>query len=90
MLKPEACDCAPEEGGEERTILFVSHTCPNCRMAKTVLDNAGVEYDTVVADDNIDLVNKYGVNQAPTLVKVGPEGMHSYRGVSEIMGWIRK
>ncbi|MCR5809022.1 MAG: ribonucleoside triphosphate reductase, partial [Clostridiales bacterium] len=90
VLDPQTCACAPEEGGEEKTILFVSHTCPNCRTAKTVLDNAGVKYETVVADDQVDLVHKYGVTQAPTLVKVDPEGTHSYKGVSEIMGWIRK
>ena len=82
-------DDAPA-GGEERTILFVSHTCPNCRTAKTVLDNAGVEYETVVADDNVDLVHRYGVYQAPTLVKVNEAGVESFRGVSEIMGWLRK
>ena len=88
---PHADDApAPAEGGDARTILFVSHTCPNCRMAKSVLDRAGVEYDTVIADDNIDLVNMYNVNQAPTLVKVTPEGVETLRGVSEIMGWLRK
>ncbi|MBO4563426.1 MAG: ribonucleoside triphosphate reductase, partial [Clostridia bacterium] len=88
---PHADDApAPAEGGDERTILFVSHTCPNCRTAKTVLDRAGVEYDTVIADDNIDLVNKYNVNQAPTLVKVTENGVETLCGVSEIMGWLRK
>ena len=89
VLGGAECACAPE-GGEDRTMLFVSSTCPNCRAAKTVLDNAGVAYETVVADDSLDLVTKYNVTQAPTLVKVGPEGAESFKGVSEIMGWIRK
>ena len=44
----------------------------------------------MIADDNIDLVNKYNVNQAPTLVKVTENGVETLCGVSEIMGWLRK
>ena len=89
VLEPDPAVCAPSVGGDESTMLFVSRTCPNCRTAKTVLDNAGIAYDTVIADDSLDLVTKYGVTQAPTLVKVDAEGSHLYKGVSEILGMIK-
>ena len=90
VLNPADHEEAPAADGEERTMLFVSKTCPNCRTAKTVLDNAGVAYDVVVADDDADLVHRYGVTQAPTLVLTGTDGVTSLKGVSEIMGWLRK
>ena len=49
-------------------ILFATKTCPNCKIAKTYLDKAGVPYSTVYADENIAETEKYGVRQAPTLV----------------------
>ena len=89
VLEPTTADAEPKAGGEERTMLFVSSSCPNCRTAKTVLDNAGVSYDTVVADNSIDLVNKYCITQAPTLVKVTAAGTEQYKGVSEILGMLK-
>ncbi len=55
----------------KKFILFTTATCPKCRMAKMFLDNAGIEYDTVVAsEETADLVNLYGIKEAPTLVVV--------------------
>ncbi len=54
----------------QRCILFTTTTCPKCRMAKMFLDNAGIEYETVVAEENADLVNAYGIKEAPTLVVI--------------------
>ena len=90
VLNPADHEEAPAADEEARTLLFVSKTCPNCRMAKAVLDNAGIAYDVVVADDEVDLVHRYNVTQAPTLVLTGEDGAKSLKGVSEILGWLRK
>ncbi len=90
VLNPADHEEAPAADEEARTLLFVSKTCPNCRMAKTVLDNAGVAYEEIVADDEVDLVHRYSVTQAPTLVLTGEDGAKSLKGVSEILGWLRK
>ncbi|MBR3486040.1 MAG: ribonucleoside triphosphate reductase [Clostridia bacterium] len=90
VLNPADHEEAPAAEEEARTILFVSKTCPNCRMAKTVLDNAGVAYEEIVADDDVDSVHRYNVTQAPTLVLTGEDGAKSLKGVSEILGWLRK
>ena len=49
-------------------MLFGTKTCPNCKMAKTLLEKAKVDYKYIDAEDNADLTKKYGVKQAPTLV----------------------
>ncbi|MBR3383026.1 MAG: ribonucleoside triphosphate reductase [Clostridia bacterium] len=84
-----ACD-APDDMNGERLMLFVSETCPNCAMAVSVLDKAGVKYEKLMADENLDLVNEYGINQAPTLVSVKNGTHEKLNGVSAIIGWLRK
>ncbi len=68
-----SCDtscCEPETQSTDnaRIILFATKTCPNCRMASKFLDEAGIAYEKVYADENPDIVAKYGVKQAPTLI----------------------
>jgi ribonucleoside-triphosphate reductase len=62
----EAARQANESG--RKLLLFATKTCPNCRMAKTILDNAGIVYEVIDAEENPDLTMKYGVKQAPTLI----------------------
>ncbi len=76
------------EQGQAKAILFKTPTCPNCRAAMALLDKAGIEYETLNADEEKDLVARYGVKQAPTLVVPDGEGFEKYRGVSNIKGWI--
>ena len=56
---------APAAG---RAVLFTTATCPKCVMAKKFLADAGIEYETVVVNDDPDSARKYGVKQAPTLL----------------------
>ena len=58
--------CACEEG--TKIYLFATKTCPNCKMAGVFLDKAGIAYEKVYAEDNAELVEKFGIKQAPTLV----------------------
>ena len=51
-----------------RAVLFTTATCPKCVMAKKFLADAGIEYETVVVNDDPDSARKYGVKQAPTLL----------------------
>ncbi len=64
--KEECAECA----NEDQIILFASKTCPNCKMAAKFLDDAGVKYEKVLADENPDLANKFDIHQAPTLVVI--------------------
>ncbi len=49
-------------------LLFATKTCPNCKMAAMFLEKAGIAYEKVYADENIELVEMFGIKQAPTLV----------------------
>ena len=87
---------APQPEKEEkavssaRAILFVSATCPNCKLAINMLEKAGFLFKKVLATENVELTNKYGVKQAPTLVVLGPVPgeFTKYKGVSEIKGML--
>ena len=63
------CETSDVVSGEpEELYLFTTATCPNCPIAKDALDKAGVIYQTVDVSSHMDLVRKYKVLQAPTLV----------------------
>ena len=49
-------------------ILFATHTCPNCKMAKVFLDKAGIDYEVVYADDNPSAAAEFNIHQAPSMV----------------------
>ncbi len=67
---PAAETACCEGGCESRVMLFATKTCPNCKIAGEFLTKAGIEFEKLYADENIELVEKYGIKQAPTLVVV--------------------
>ena len=69
-------------------ILFKTATCPNCKAAAALLDKGGIEYQALNADENAELVEKYGIRQAPTLVIKNGDSFEKFRGVSDIKGWL--
>ena len=69
-------------------MLFSTKTCPNCKMAKMLLDKAGIEYTVVDAEENAQLTEEYGVKKAPTLI-VSVNGVTNYYdNASEIKRYI--
>ena len=64
--------------------LFTTATCPNCKIACSVLDKAGVEYSKLLANENAELTTALGVKQAPTLVVVKNGEAQKFTGVSDI------
>ena len=64
--------------------LFTTATCPNCKIACSVLDKAGVEYSKLLANENAELTTALGVKQAPTLVVVKDGQAQKFTGVSDI------
>ena len=65
-------------------LLFTTPTCPNCRLAVTMLDKQGFAYEKLNAEDNAELAMKYGVKQAPTLVVTDGEHFEKYAGAGAI------
>ena len=81
----EACDCKAEA---KRVMLFTSATCPNCKVAKMLLDKEGIAYETLLATDNADLARSFDVKQAPTLVIKTEDGFLKFAGVAQIKEFI--
>ena len=82
-----APEAAPASEGAS-VLLFKTPTCPNCKAAMALLDRAGVAYQALNANEERELVERYGVRQAPTLVVMNGDSFARYRGVSDIKGWI--
>ena len=49
-------------------LLFTSPTCPNCKMAKMMLDKANVKYKNIDALSNKKETTAMGIQKAPTLL----------------------
>ncbi len=71
-------------GSTEEVLLFATKTCPNCKMAATFLEKAGISYKKLIADEEPDLVAQYGVKQAPTLILKNGESFDRIVNVSNI------
>ena len=73
-----------EEQCEDEVLLFGTKTCPNCKMAKTLLEKAKVEYKFIDAEENVDMTKKYNVKQAPTLVVIHGKEVNNIVNLSNI------
>ena len=66
--------------------LFTTKTCPNCKLAKEMLQ--GIDYILVDAEENKELVERYRVMQAPTLIVVDGDGFKKYANASNIKKYV--
>ncbi len=64
--------------------LFTSATCPNCKIACTMMDKAGYAYEKLLATEHLELTNALGIKQAPTLVVVKNGETEKFAGVGAI------
>ena len=79
-----ACECE----GENKIILFKTETCPNCKMAEKFLDDAGIVYEKVYANKDLDAAKQFGIMQAPTLVVIKDGKAEKIVNVSNIRKFI--
>ncbi len=49
-------------------LLFTTPTCSNCKMIKHILEENGIKFSLIDATERQDLVEKYHVDKAPTLI----------------------
>ena len=66
--------------------LFTTSTCPNCKIAKEMLE--GEEYQVIDAEKNPEMVSRYGIMQAPTLVVIQGGQMKKYVNASNIQKYV--
>ena len=75
---------------EEKTTgvkyLFTTKSCPNCALAKEMLD--GEDYVLIDAEENVEMTKEYGVMQAPTLVVVEGDNVKRFANASNIQKYV--
>ncbi len=78
-------DITIEPAGEVK-YLFTTKTCPNCKIAKEYLE--GEQYIVIDAAEHPELVQKYGIMTAPTLVVVNGTEAKKYVNASNIKRYV--
>ncbi len=71
---------------ESHKYLFTTSTCPNCKMAKKMLE--GEELEIIDAEKHPELAKKFGIMQAPTLVIMDGGKMKKYVNASNIQKYV--
>ena len=79
-----AKETAPEAKLANGSYLFTSATCPNCKIACSMMDKAGYAYTKLLATDHAELATALGIKQAPTLVVVDGDSVAKFAGVGAI------
>lgn len=81
----EHCNC---EQSISENLLFTSPTCPNCKMAKLLLDKANFQYKQIDAIENKDLALQFKIKKAPTLLIPNNNDIIILDNVSDIKKFI--
>ena len=77
----EVCACA---GSAQQVLLFTTKTYPNCKLAKKTLDDAGIAYTVVDAEEEVELTKQFNISQAPTLIVIDGEDAQKFINASNI------
>ena len=89
--KEEVCEVEEHKTPKVKELmLFTTKTCPNCKMAKMLLEKANISYHLVDAEDEKETTIKYGVKKAPTLLVPNGKSFDVYENASEIKGFIER
>ena len=85
-------DVKKEEIHEDKALneilLFSTKTCPNCKMARMLLDKANIKYQLIDAEENVEMTKHYNVKKAPTLIIVKDGKCDVYENASNIKAFI--
>lgn len=87
-IEKRCCANDPISAISDDVLLFTTKTCPNCKIAKTMLEKANIPYKVIDAEENADLCKEYGIMQAPTLAVSSSGSMILYRNISDIKSYI--
>ena len=82
----EVAEAVPAVSG--KAILISRVTCPNCRVAENLLNKAGVSYEKLIAEENLDLCRELDIKGAPTLVLSDGVSSSKFYSVPEIKKYI--
>ena len=74
---------------KDQILLFTTATCPNCKMADSMLTKAHVDFEKIDAEAHADLSQKFNIRQAPTLVVLHDGNVEKYANASNIKKFIQ-
>jgi len=87
----DTCCCGETEVKDDaltENLLFGTKTCPNCKMAKLLLEKKGIPFKFIDAEEQVDLTKKYNIRKAPTFLVPTEDGIKVFENASEIKGYI--
>ena len=76
------------KNNETKFKLFVTSTCSNCKMVEEILKEKEISFEEIDATSNQDLVNKYNVMSAPTLIVNNNGKEEAITSLSNIVDYI--
>ena len=96
QLKDKQCDCNTYEEQQlpvleaQEILLFTTKTCPNCKIAKKLLNDAGIKYTAIDAEEQVELTRQYNIKKAPTLLVPNGGTLERYENVSLIKKFVEE
>lgn len=96
QLKDKQCDCNIYEEQQlpvleaQEILLFTTKTCPNCKIAKKLLNDAGIKYTAIDAEEQVELTRQYNIKKAPTLLVPNGGTLERYENVSLIKKFVEE
>ena len=88
IIKAKAAEALACPVTPTRVMLFATKTCPKCKIAASMLDKEGLEYEKLYVEDNEDLARGYGLKQAPTLVVESANGVAKFVEIAGVKEFI--
>ncbi len=89
-VKDTVCETPQVQPETNEILLFTTKTCPNCKMAKMLLDKANIQYKVIDAEENVDTTKLYHVTKAPTMIVPSAGANTYYDNASEIKRYIEE
>ena len=96
QLRDKQCDCNTYEEQQlpvleaQEILLFTTKTCPNCKIAKKLLNDAGIKYTAIDAEEQVELTRQYNIKKAPTLLVPNGGTLERYENVSLIKKFVEE
>lgn len=84
----DKCVCDDKKCVGNEIMLFTTKTCPNCKMAKMLLDKAGIKYTVIDAEDEKETTRNFNVTKAPTMLVPNGDKYARFDNVSDISKFI--
>ena len=88
IIKAKAAEASACPVTPTRVMLFATKTCPKCKIAASMLDKEGLEYEKLYVEDNEELARGYGLKQAPTLVVESANGVAKFVEIAGVKEFI--